>query len=136
MKIFREWDPYELSLIKLGKLFNEVYKSTNVRFWFCVPNYELDAGLLGLRIEDDINRVTGIGPFKLTWHDSNKKEETCGVGVDFNGGPCGNDEESNEAQNLDSTKHEGGIGPIENMESNGVEEEPDWLIEGFETIDD
>ncbi|KAL3519698.1 hypothetical protein ACH5RR_017847 [Cinchona calisaya] len=126
MKIFRGCDPDELSLIELGKLFHEVDKSTNVRFWLCAPNYELHARLLRLRVENDINVMNecckGIG--------------ACGVGVDFNRGPYGNAGESNRAHNLDSTRHEGGMGPTENIESNGGEEEPDWLIEGFETIDD
>ncbi|KAL3498167.1 hypothetical protein ACH5RR_040899 [Cinchona calisaya] len=91
------------------------------------------------------HRVTSMTPLKLTWNSTSGENEasrsgvhfnenTRGSNVDFNGCAYGN--EFRGPHNKESTMQEDDMVSTENKKNNETEEEPDWLMEGFETIDD
>ncbi|KAL3534297.1 hypothetical protein ACH5RR_002758 [Cinchona calisaya] len=119
----------ELDIGRLGlrvkdgiNVMNEFCKGIGVRVIYA-KTLEEPIEVVSPNAKLQFQRVTGIRPLKLTWLDSSGDKKTYGFGVDFNGGPCGNGGESNKAHNLDSTRHEGGIGPIDGK-AIGVKKSP------------
>lgn len=161
VKTFRAWDPDELCILNLCRMFeelNDIDKSCNITFWYCLPNVSFDKGLFGIRVEDDVNMindlckgmatrqihvVAGRDPHMIVSPDGKVIYERVPQVLSLTWqDDCGDHLASNHGKEFDQSSTRDKVNAENNpsiaaKDNQQVDEvKPEWLREGIETLDD
>ncbi|XP_071937462.1 uncharacterized protein [Coffea arabica] len=144
MAIFKERVEDKVDIVSLCRMFKKVDEgATRVTFWFCAPFVDLDGGLHPIRNNDDIklmNLAYEGTPERLIYACSGdepfeKEPEDGGV----NDGISTKETSSNTTiKKKGSDTKDGGVAIVTTGTDTSTDdnEEPEWLKEGLETIED
>ena len=136
MAIFKDRIEDQLSIVSLCRMFKKVDEgATRVTFWFCVPDVDLEGGLHPIRDNNDIELMnqcywnlpkerliyacSGDEPFE-------KEPEDGGVSNGI----------KNECPDTTCGHEDGGVTNTTGTGACEDDEEPEWLKDGLETIED